>query len=222
MLPVDSIRFSQNTVSGPTHANGQEIPLSKLLEYFAEFGYNSEPIEVVRMPDGKFTSLDNRRLWAAYLVGIPDVPVHVREMSDPITDKAKAERFSRSRPVVDRQGAVGPAGTRLFDRGHIPRTYGEAVLIRCGTQRKLRSGQSFPLLGTTELPRYSGESRPPAAEPPGALGPPKDPNPSPRIGNNGAAQPDKTRRTSTATSASTTGAHHRSRSSRPRSTGIQR
>lgn len=157
-LPTGTIRFSQNTVSGPTRLDGTLLPLTRLLEIFAaRKEYVSEPIDVVRMPDGRFTSLDNRRLWASQLVGLPEIPVNVHEMTDPIPTAEEASRYVRSKAIVDRRGELGPTGAELFPAGHVPRTYGEAVLIRCGSQTKLRKGEAFPVLGADELARYTGE-----------------------------------------------------------------
>lgn len=109
MLPVDSIRFSQNTVSGPTHLDGKQIALSTLMENFAKSGYTSAPIDVVRMPDGKLTSLDNRRLWAAYLVGAAEVPARIHEMSDPIVDKSQLnDSRDHVLSLTDRESWVPP------------------------------------------------------------------------------------------------------------------
>lgn len=65
LLPLEAIRFSQNTASGPTGRDADRIDLSKLMRTFADSRYTSAPIDVVRMPDGNVTSLDNRRPWAA-------------------------------------------------------------------------------------------------------------------------------------------------------------
>lgn len=52
------IRFSQSTVSGPTYLNAHEMTLADLEQSMRDHGYRSEPIDVVRMPDGQLTSLD--------------------------------------------------------------------------------------------------------------------------------------------------------------------
>lgn len=45
-------------------------------------GWNGDPIDVVRMPDGKLTSFDNKRLAAANDAGI-DVQARIHEFDAP-------------------------------------------------------------------------------------------------------------------------------------------
>ena len=72
VLPVSvlSVRFSQCTVSGPTRLHREEVALTDLIAVFTKEGYVSQPIQVVRMLDDGFTSLDNRRLFAANTAGL--------------------------------------------------------------------------------------------------------------------------------------------------------
>lgn len=54
-------------------------------------GWQGDPVDVVNMPDGAPTSMDNRRLLAAREAGIP-IEANVRNASDPLTP-AQVDRF---------------------------------------------------------------------------------------------------------------------------------
>jgi filamentous hemagglutinin len=47
-------------------------------------GWKGDPVDVVKMPDGKLTSMDNTRIAAAREAGI-DVNASVRGFDDPLT-----------------------------------------------------------------------------------------------------------------------------------------
>ncbi|RZQ63632.1 hypothetical protein EWH70_13385 [Amycolatopsis suaedae] len=76
-------------------------------------GWVGEPIDVVRLPDGRLTTLDNTRVVAARHAGI-DVRARVHEYDEPLPDADQIERFSTTR------------GT--------PSTWGDAVRLRIGKQ----------------------------------------------------------------------------------------
>ena len=76
-------------------------------------GWVGKPIDVVRMPDGGLTTVDNTRLLAAKRAGI-DVHVTVHNFKDPIPEPRAVKLRSR--------------------KGLLPRTWGEAVLYRIGRQ----------------------------------------------------------------------------------------
>jgi hypothetical protein len=79
-------------------------------------GWVGEPIDVVRMPDGELTSVDNTRLLAAKNASI-DVRANVHEFGDPIP----AER----------------ANTLRSRKGEMPTTWGQAILNRIDKQNSL-------------------------------------------------------------------------------------
>ncbi|MDR4190779.1 hypothetical protein COL91_21430 [Bacillus pseudomycoides] len=76
-------------------------------------GWKGDPIDVVRMPDGKFTTIDNTRVAAAREVGI-DVQITIRNYNDPLPPDMVA-RFTT------------PKG--------IPKTWGEALDLRILKQK---------------------------------------------------------------------------------------
>ncbi|WP_257141591.1 ParB/RepB/Spo0J family partition protein [Bacillus pseudomycoides] len=67
------IRFSQTSVNG-----SEEIIAS-----MKSNGWKGDPIDVVKMPDGNLTTIDNTRVAAAREVGI-EVQATIRNYSDPL------------------------------------------------------------------------------------------------------------------------------------------
>ncbi|MBC1561360.1 T7SS effector LXG polymorphic toxin [Listeria booriae] len=97
------IRFSQTSVNGS----------DDIIASMKANGWKGEPIDVVRMPDGSLTTLDNTRVAAAREVGI-DVQATVRNYDDPLPQDMVA-RFTT------------PKG--------VPKTWGEATDLRIGKQK---------------------------------------------------------------------------------------
>ena len=54
-------------------------------------GWKGDPVDVVRMPDGKLTSIDNTRITAAREAGI-DVQATIRSYNEPLTSQIQANR----------------------------------------------------------------------------------------------------------------------------------
>jgi hypothetical protein len=101
-LDADLIRFSQRSVG----RDWSEIAAS-----MRESGWQGSAVDVVQMPDGLLTSVDNTRLLAARMTGT-DVLANIRNFSDPIGDMAG--RFS--------------------NRFGVPETWGDAVSFRIMNQ----------------------------------------------------------------------------------------
>jgi len=93
-------------------------------------GWNGDLVDVVKMPDGKLTSMDNTRIAAAREAGI-DVKASVRGFDDPLTPAIQEAR-----------------GWQSFN------TWGEAITGRINKQSGGFS-TSNPY-GSTEPPRISG------------------------------------------------------------------
>lgn len=87
-LDPTEISFSQATVSGRT---SDGLTHDELVAAMRRDGWQGDPVDVVNMPDGAPTSMDNRRLLAAREAGIP-IEADVRNASDPLTS-AQADRF---------------------------------------------------------------------------------------------------------------------------------
>ncbi len=98
----NEIRFSQSSVNGA----------GELTDSMKSNGWKGDPIDVVKMPDGKLSTLDNTRVVAARQAGI-DVQANVHGYDD-LLPIDLVERFSTKKGV--------------------PRTWGEALNLRIGKQ----------------------------------------------------------------------------------------
>jgi len=105
-IPADKIRFSQTSVNG-----SQEI-----IDSMRKNGWVGDPVDVVTMPDGNLTTIDNTRVVAAQIVGIK-VKARVHAYDEHIDDPKTARRLSTK-------------------RGGIPNTWGEAATYRIAKQNR--------------------------------------------------------------------------------------
>ncbi|MCE9992694.1 hypothetical protein LZ633_11905 [Enterobacter asburiae] len=101
-LDPSEIRFSQNSVNGT----------AELVKSMKTNGWRGDPIDVVRMADGKLTTIDNTRVLAASRAGIK-VAARIHNASDTLPPDL-AGRFTTKK------------GT--------PSTWGEAIDLRIGKQ----------------------------------------------------------------------------------------
>ncbi|MDU9393754.1 DUF637 domain-containing protein [Pseudomonas sp. zfem002] len=129
---ADDIRFSQNSVSfnKTDRVSGTNYTYDDLVQSMKTNGWKGDPVDVVKMPDGKLTSMDNTRIAAAREAGI-DVNASVRGFDEPLTPAIQEAR-----------------GWQNFD------TWGEAITGRINKQSGGFS-TSNPY-GSTEPPRISG------------------------------------------------------------------
>jgi hypothetical protein len=97
-----TIRFSQHSVSGA----------SAITDSMRSDGWIGAPIDVVRMPDGELTTIDNTRVLAARQAGI-DVSANVHGFDEPLPADMIGRFTTRSGPVT---------------------TWGQAVSQRIGRQ----------------------------------------------------------------------------------------
>jgi hypothetical protein len=105
-LPPSSVRFSQTSVNGvPEIANSMRAN-----------GWVGDAIDVVRMPDGRLTTIDNTRVLAAHQAGI--------------NVQASVHGFDEALP-----GEFVPRFTT--PKGGAPTTWGDAVVNRIGKQNSL-------------------------------------------------------------------------------------
>ena len=98
----NEIRFSQSSVNG-----AEEITNSMRAN-----GWKGDPIDVVRMPDGQLTAIDNTRVAAARQAGI-DVQANIHGYNDPLPSN-----------FID----------RFTTKSGVPSTWGEALNLRIGNQ----------------------------------------------------------------------------------------
>ncbi|WP_217199702.1 putative T7SS-secreted protein [Streptomyces buecherae] len=103
-VPATTVRFSQNSVNDA----------AAIIDSMHRNGWKGEPIDVVRMPDGGLTTIDNTRVLAARYTSTP-VLARVWDYSAPLPrELVEADRFT----------------TRKIT----PETWGDAVMARIGNQ----------------------------------------------------------------------------------------
>ena len=100
----NDIRFSQSSVNGA----------SEIIDSMKVKGWDGAPIDVVRMPDGNLTTIDNTRVLAARYAEI-DVQANVHAFD---------EVLPQDLDLIER--LTTPKG--------VPQTWGDAVLLRIGKQ----------------------------------------------------------------------------------------
>jgi len=90
---ADEIRFSQNSVSfnKTDRVTGTDYTYNDLVNSMRTSGWKGDPVDVVKMPDGKLTSMDNTRIAAAREAGI-NVKANVRGYDDPLTPAIQEAR----------------------------------------------------------------------------------------------------------------------------------
>ncbi|CDG82990.1 putative uncharacterized domain protein [Janthinobacterium agaricidamnosum NBRC 102515 = DSM 9628] len=133
----DEIRFSQNSVSfgKVDRATNQAYTYDDLVKSMQTNGWKGDAVDVVRMPDGHLTSIDNTRISAAREAGI-DVQAKVRSFDSPLT-KDEIGRFTKGNQV--------------------PSTWGDAITIRINSQSGAFSVK-YPY-GADPLPRVKGRPK---------------------------------------------------------------
>ena len=132
---ADDIRFSQNTVTfNKTDKDGGAFTYSDLVKSMKSDGWKGDPVDVVRMPDGKLTSIDNTRIAAAREAGI-DVKATVRGFDD-LLSASEIKRFT------------------IPKKGFVPKTWGEAITGRINKQTGGFSKDNP--YGASQPPRITG------------------------------------------------------------------
>ncbi|UOY90473.1 ParB/Srx family N-terminal domain-containing protein [Bacillus glycinifermentans] len=102
-LNPHEIRFSQNSVNGA----------EEIIESMKVNGWKGEPIDVVKMSDGKYTTIDNTRVVAAREAGIK-VQAKIHDGNEPLPENF-IDRFTTKKGV--------------------PKTWEEAIELRIGKQK---------------------------------------------------------------------------------------
>ncbi|WP_429220072.1 RHS repeat-associated core domain-containing protein [Aeromonas veronii] len=135
-LDPQDIRFSQNSVSfnKTERGSGKPYTYDDLVTSMRENGWQGDPIDVVKMPDGGLTSMDNTRVRAAREAGVK-VQARINDFGRPLTE-AERERFTKA--------------------GSIPDTWGEAILLRINSQKPKVFAKSNPY-GSNVEPKLSGK-----------------------------------------------------------------
>ena len=135
-IPANEIRFSQNTISyaKKDRVTGESYIYDALVKSMKTKGWEGEPVDVVRMPDKKLTSIDNTRINAAREAGI-DVKAKIHEFNDPLPmEMIKMKRFGNAK------------------------TWGEAISQRIKDQRPKSFGNENPV-GSSPPPKITRGNR---------------------------------------------------------------
>ena len=132
----NTIRFSQNTVSYSKidRATGKPFTYDDLVSSMRIKGWQGEPVDVIKMPDNKLTSMDNTRIRAARDAGI-EIKANVHNFNDPLPDR------------MITSGRFGDA-----------KTWGEAITKRISDQRPKSFGNNNPS-GASTAPKITGKSK---------------------------------------------------------------
>lgn len=116
--PAINVPKVGHTISGPNGIvprSTQGIDsASEIIDSMKAKGWDGEPIDVVRMPDGNLTTIDNTRVLAARYAEI-DVQANVHAFD---------EVLPQDLDLIER--LTTPKG--------VPQTWGDAVLLRIGKQ----------------------------------------------------------------------------------------
>lgn len=76
-------------------------------------GWNGDPIDVVKMSDGKLTTIDNTRVVSAREAGI-NVQANIHDANEPLPEN-----------LID----------RFTTKKGVPKTWGDAIELRIGKQK---------------------------------------------------------------------------------------
>lgn len=110
--------------------SGEAYTYDDLVSSMRTNGWRGDPVDVIRMPDGKLTSMDNTRITAAREAGI-DVQATVRNYNDRLNPQMQEAR-----------------GWERYD------TWGEALNARIQAQgTKFSTANPY---GATQSPRITG------------------------------------------------------------------
>jgi len=100
---ANEIRFSQNTVSynKTDRDTGVKYNYDDPVSSMKKDGWKADPVDVIKMPDGKMTSMDNTRISAAREAGIK-VEANVRRFDDLLPkDMVESGRFGSAKTWGD-------------------------------------------------------------------------------------------------------------------------
>ena len=132
----NTIRFSQNTVSYSKidRATGKPFTYDDLVSSMKTKGWQGEPVDIIKMPDNKLTSMDNTRIRAARDAGI-NVKANVHNFNDPLPKY-------------------------MIDEGRFreAKTWGEAITQRIQDQRPKSFGNKNPD-GSSNAPKITGKPK---------------------------------------------------------------
>ena len=115
-LDPTKLSFSQATVS--YQKGGKHYNYESMVKSMQKDGWNGDPVDIVIMPNGTATSMDNTRILAAREANV-SVKAKVRDFNTPLTS-AEKDRFQSG--------------------SQIPKTWGEAIKLRIAKQSQFEKG----------------------------------------------------------------------------------
>jgi hypothetical protein len=136
-LDPSEVRHSQNTVS--YNKKDGEYTYDDIKNSMQKDGWQDDPIDVVEMPDGIKTSVDNSRVRAAKETDTT-IEANVRKYDEPL-----------SQDIIDSERFIKP------EKNQNPTTWGEAATNRINNQSG-RFAKDNPN-GTHELPKVTGQPK---------------------------------------------------------------
>jgi len=129
VLDPNAIRFSQKSVNA--------VKTDEYIQSMSRHGWKGDPIDVVRMPDGGLTSVDNKRLVAARETNTPahanihayDDPIPPERIGGNLRDKQGNDPQSWGHAVDNRIADQGRGFRQAHPHGShvLPRPYGDPV-----------------------------------------------------------------------------------------------
>ena len=133
-----NVRHSQKTVSynKKDRKTGKPYTYDDIKDSMEKDGWQGEPIDVVEMPDGEITSIDNTRVRAAKETGT-EIQANVRKHDELLPDEIIEE---------------GRFGTPKVPN---PKTWGEAASARI--QKQGSTWEKENPFGSHDLPRITGK-----------------------------------------------------------------
>ena len=142
-LKFSEVRHSQDTISFHKidRKTQEKFTYDDIKESMSKEGWKGEAVDVIKMPDGKLTSIDNSRVSAAKEVGI-SIKANVRNYDEKLSSEVlDSKRFIK-------RGTKGETPEN-------PTTWGEAIDNRIANQSAhFRSKEGG--LGSHDLPRVTG------------------------------------------------------------------
>ncbi|WP_419807515.1 RHS repeat-associated core domain-containing protein [Sphingomonas sp.] len=145
---LDQVNSTQADVS-PNTADGRSI--DDVAGDMRTNGWDNSkaPPDMVQTDDGRYTTLDHRRLVAADRAGLDEVPANVHDPDEPLS-ASEQQRFSNTSD----NALVDDANGRVYYPGDKPTTWGEATRIRSLKQQAI--DPTFPADGRPGLPPVRG------------------------------------------------------------------
>lgn len=143
-VKIDDILSSQKSASNKMR-DGRTI--SEVAEDMRNNGWDhtKDPPDVVDRGNGKYQTLDHRRVIAAKEAGLKEIPANVHAADEPLPPEF-GERFKFEKTFTD------PKTGKVYYEGDLPTTWGEAAMGRAAKQ-----GENFPLYGSENLPKVTGK-----------------------------------------------------------------